>query len=259
MENFFAGINYLKYCLRANNAHGVHSPFVYDLLNNIILDNTPFYVFDIIESIRAKNLLNNSQINIEDFGTGKKQRKVLVSDIAKKVVKSKKYAQLLFRLVNRFSSENILEIGTYTGYSAICLYEGLQPHGKLITIDINEELKEMAENYFKRAGIKSKVTHFTGNALEIIPNLKLNFDLVFIDADKVNYSRYFDLAFPKLNTGGYILADNVLWSGNVLKPADEQDDETKAIVSFNKKVMQDERVETVLLPVRDGIMLIRKK
>ncbi len=153
----------------------------------------------------------------------------------------------------------ILEIGTYTGYSAICLCEGLQQHGKLITIDINEELEEMVHKYFDKAGLAHKVEHITGDATSIIPTLQTNFDLVFIDADKTNYSRYYDLVFDKVNPGGYIIADNVLWSGNVLKPQSEMDEETKAITAFNDKVQNDNRVENVLMPIRDGLMIVRKK
>lgn len=150
----------------------------------------------------------------------------------------------------------ILEIGTYTGYSAICMAEGLRNNGKLITIDINEELHEKVSGYFKAAGLSQIVDYRIGNALEIIPELKNSFELVFIDADKENYSNYFDLVIDKVQQGGFILADNVLWSGKVLDPNPDKD--TKAIKEFNKKVSQDSRVESVLLPVRDGIMLLRK-
>ena len=150
----------------------------------------------------------------------------------------------------------ILEIGTYTGYSAICLAEGLCPDGKLITIDINEELYEKVSGYFSEAGLSKIVDYKIGNALDILPSLKHPFDLVFIDADKANYSNYFDLVIDKVKPGGYILADNVMWSGKVLDPKPDKD--TQAIIEFNKKVSQDARVESVLLPVRDGIMLLRK-
>ncbi len=153
----------------------------------------------------------------------------------------------------------ILEIGTYTGYSAICLCEGLQQHGKLITIDINEELEEMVQTYLEKSGLAHKVEHITGDATSIISTLHANFDLVFIDADKINYSRYYDLVFDKVNPGGYIIADNVLWSGNVLKPQSEMDEETKAIAAFNAKVQNDNRIENVLMPIRDGLMIVRKK
>lgn len=153
----------------------------------------------------------------------------------------------------------ILEIGTYTGYSAICLAEGLLPDGILHTIDINEELADMAQSYIEKAGFKNRIIAHTGDALKIIPQLDGPFDIVFIDADKENYSRYYNLVFSKVRLGGFIIADNVLWSGNVLKPEHEMDEETQAIHSFNTLVRHDTRVENVLLPVRDGLMVIRKK
>lgn len=152
---------------------------------------------------------------------------------------------------------NILEIGTYTGYSAICLTEGIQPNGKLITIDINDELHEKVVEYFREAGLSQVIDYRIGNALEIIPTLQSSFELVFIDADKENYSKYFDLVIERVAKGGFILADNVLWSGKVLDSKPDMD--TKAIMAFNQKVSRDPRVESVLLPIRDGIMVLRKK
>jgi len=150
----------------------------------------------------------------------------------------------------------ILEIGTYTGYSALCLAEGLKPDGKLITLDINEELEDRVRNYFKESPFHNQIDYRIGNALEIIPALDANFDLVFIDADKENYARYYDLVINRVPLGGYILADNVLWSGKVLD--EKADKDTKAIKEFNRKVQEDSRVENVLLPVRDGILIMRK-
>ncbi|CAN5492049.1 O-methyltransferase [soil metagenome] len=152
----------------------------------------------------------------------------------------------------------ILEIGTYTGYSAICLAEGLQPHGKLITIDINDELTDMVKTYLDKAGLLNRVDHLTGDAMKIIPELKTNFDLVFIDADKENYCNYFEMVIDKVNHGGYIIADNVLWSGNVIKDEGEHDRETKGIIAFNEMISKDERVSKVMLPLRDGLYLLRK-
>jgi predicted O-methyltransferase YrrM len=152
---------------------------------------------------------------------------------------------------------NILEIGTFTGYSAICLSEGLKDGGTLYTIDINEELEALAKKYFEQAGLGKKIKYLTGNAVEIIPELDVQFDLVYIDADKENYSKYYDLVFDKLRSGGLILADNVLWSGKVID--EKQDQETKALVAFNEKVQCDERVENVLVTIRDGVMMVRKK
>ena len=154
---------------------------------------------------------------------------------------------------------SILEIGTYTGYSALCLAEGLKDNGLIHTIDINDELTPMVRKYVSLAGLDSKFRIYTGNALDIIPTLNGPFDLVFIDADKINYTNYFDLVFDKVNKGGYILADNVLWSGKILDAQDKMDEDTKALSEFNNFVSQDKRVDPLLLPVRDGLMVLRKK
>jgi caffeoyl-CoA O-methyltransferase len=167
--------------------------------------------------------------------------------------------RLLSMLSHMIRPQYILEIGTYTGYSAICLSEGLQQHGRLITIDSNEELEARNRRWIEQAELMHQVELITGNAAEVIRTLQVNFDLVFIDADKVNYSLYYDLVYPIVNKGGYIIADNTLWSGNVIRPAAEQDDETRSIIEFNLKVRNDVRVEKVLLPIRDGLMIIRKK
>lgn len=152
----------------------------------------------------------------------------------------------------------VLELGTYTGYSAICLAQGLVKEGHLHTIDINEELEDMAFRYFCEAGLDSKITQHIGKAAEIIPTFKEEFDLVFIDADKQNYGLYYDLVFDKVPVGGFIMADNVLYDGEVVLPAEEQSKNARAMHAFNEKVRQDKRVEHVLLPVRDGIMIVRK-
>lgn len=151
---------------------------------------------------------------------------------------------------------NILEIGTYTGYSALCLAEGLQPDGKLITIDPNEETNVMADKYFKRSSFANQIELRSGDATKIIPTLSQTFDIVFIDADKRNYALYFDLVIDKVKKGGLIITDNVLWSGKVIMPENEMDVDTKAIHEFNKKVNEDKRVSNLLLPVRDGLMLM---
>ncbi len=164
--------------------------------------------------------------------------------------------RFLSMISHSMTPKNILEVGTYTGYSAICLAEGLQPDGKLVTIDVNEELESRVRNYFEEAGLNHKIDYRIGNAAQIIPSLNLVFDLVFIDADKENYSKYYDLVFDKVRSGGLILADNVLWSGKVTKPKPDKD--TRALLEFNQKVMDDPRVENLLLPLRDGIMMIRK-
>lgn len=164
--------------------------------------------------------------------------------------------RLLSMISNMTKPKSILEIGTYTGYSALCLAEGLSEGGKLFTIDINEELEDKVRQYFSYAGRSHQIDYRIGDAREIIPSLPGNFDLVFIDADKENYSHYFDLVIDRVNLNGFILADNVLWSGKVLDSKPDKD--TRAIIAFNKKVQDDPRVENVLLPVRDGIMVMRK-
>jgi predicted O-methyltransferase YrrM len=154
--------------------------------------------------------------------------------------------------------ERILEIGTYTGYSAICLAEGLSPLGKLLTIDINEELEERVRKYFQTSPYADKIDYQIGNALDIIPGLNEMFDIVFIDADKENYLRYYELILGKVKQGGFILADNVLWSGKIVS-TEKLDKDTRALQQFNDFVQHDDRVENVLLPIRDGIMVARKK
>ena len=152
----------------------------------------------------------------------------------------------------------ILEIGTFTGYSAICLAQGLKEGGLLHTIDIDEELHQMSDKYFEKAGLRDSIVHHIGEAANIIPRIDESFDLVFIDADKPNYELYYDLVFDKVPVGGYIMADNVLYDGEVVLPFEEQGKNSKAIHRFNEKVKNDMRVEHVLVPLRDGIMLIRK-
>lgn len=152
----------------------------------------------------------------------------------------------------------ILEIGTYTGYSALCLSEGITENGKLITIDKNEELESMVRKYISESGKEDTIELRIGNALDIIPTIDLIFDLVFIDADKINYLKYYNLVFDKVKSGGYIIADNVLWSGKVVDDG-KLDKDTKAIMEFNDFVHHDDRVENMLLPIRDGLMILRKK
>lgn len=154
---------------------------------------------------------------------------------------------------------NILEIGTYTGYSALCLAEGMQNKGELHTIDINAELYDLQRKYFDASGLGKQIFQHTGNALDIIPNLKKSFDLVFIDADKTNYSNYLKLVLPKLNKGAVILSDNVLWSGKVTEPIKEADLDTKALIEYNKVLHEHSKLETILLPIRDGLSISRVK
>ncbi|MDB0614979.1 class I SAM-dependent methyltransferase [Tenacibaculum dicentrarchi] len=155
--------------------------------------------------------------------------------------------------------KNILEIGTYTGYSALSLAEGLPKDGLLYTIDKNEELEELQIKYFKKSDYSHQIKQYIGNAINIIPTINTKFDLVFIDADKSNYLNYFDLIIDKINTGGVILSDNVLWSGKVVEELNPKDIDTKILLEYNKKLNEDPRIETVLLPIRDGLTISRVK
>ncbi|MFK7833097.1 MAG: O-methyltransferase [Winogradskyella sp.] len=154
--------------------------------------------------------------------------------------------------------KSILELGTFTGYSTLCLAEGLQDDGELHTIDINEELVDFQRKYFNKSTYGPQIIQHTGSALDIIPKLNHSFDLIFIDADKPNYSNYFHLIIDKLNAGGIILSDNVLWHGKVLEPLDDKDKSTKAVLDYNTLLKNDTRIETVLLPIRDGLTISRK-
>lgn len=162
---------------------------------------------------------------------------------------------MISKLVN---PKNILEIGTYTGYSALCLAEGIQSNGELDTIDINEELVDFQRKYFDKSEYGNQIHQHLGNALEIIPKLNKTFDLVFIDADKPNYVNYFHTIIDKLNVGGIILSDNVLWSGKVIEALKPDDASTKALLEYNALLKNDPRIETVLLPIRDGLTISRK-
>lgn len=166
------------------------------------------------------------------------------------------FLQMISRMIKPSS---ILEIGTFTGYSAICLAQGLTPEGKLTTIECNPEMEDFATPFFKEAGLSDKIDMITGDASAILENLSGPFDLVFIDADKESYVKYFDNILPKVSPGGYILADNTLWYGKVIQKNAESDRETAAIISFNKHINECADIEHMLLPLRDGIMMIQKK
>lgn len=165
--------------------------------------------------------------------------------------------RVLSMLSKIIQPKNILEIGSYTGYSAICLAEGLQKGGQLHTIDINEELTDIQRRYFDKSGLGEQIMQHTGDALEIIPELDVCFDLVFIDAEKVSYDAYFEAVLKKTKPGSIILSDNVLWSGKVVEPLNTKDKATKVLLEYNQKLKKDPRVETVLLPIRDGLTLCR--
>ncbi len=167
--------------------------------------------------------------------------------------------RVLSMITHMVKPKNILEIGTYTGYSALCMAEGLVEGGQIHTIDINEELEPIIRKYMAEAKAENKITFHVGNALDIVPKLDKEFDLVFIDADKENYINYFNLVIDRIPVGGYIIADNVLWSGKVLDESEiENDLDTRIIVQYNKMIQNDERVENVLFPIRDGLMIARK-
>lgn len=165
--------------------------------------------------------------------------------------------RVLSMLSKLISPLNILEIGTYTGYSALCLCEGMKENGVLHTIDIKEELVDFQRKYFDKSPWGNQIKQHVGEAIAIIPTLDLKFDLVFIDADKENYIHYFELIVPKMNQGGIILSDNVLWSGKVLEPLQKNDLSTKILLEYNQLLIDDPRVETVLLPIRDGLTVSR--
>lgn len=164
-----------------------------------------------------------------------------------------KFLELLSSLIQ---PKNILEIGTFTGYAAICLARGLAEKGTLHTIEVNPELEWISRKYFEKAGLTNKINFQIGDAREVIPTMKVEFDMVFIDAAKFDNDLYYEMVLPKLRTGGLVMIDNVLWSGKVVR--NEKDNATQLIMAFNKKVQADDRVETVMLPLRDGLTLVRK-
>lgn len=167
--------------------------------------------------------------------------------------------QVLTMLSKMIQPDAILEIGTFTGYSAICLARGLKENGRLITIEVDDELEVMARQYFIKAGLQGKIVQMIGPALEILPSVDETFDLVFLDADKREYVGYYTMVFDKLRKGGIIVADNTLWGGKVTNPAEAGDGQTQGIITFNELIKNDNRVEKVILPLRDGMTIIRKK
>ncbi len=167
--------------------------------------------------------------------------------------------RLLTMLTKLINPKRILEIGTYTGYATLCFAEGIANDAKIITIDKNEELVSLQNKYFEKSGYRQQIEQRVGNALEIIPILEDSLDLVFIDADKSNYINYFNLIIDKMNSGGIILSDNVLWSGKVVEKLNPKDIDTKVLVEYNQLLNADERIETVLLPIRDGLTVSRVK
>ena len=165
------------------------------------------------------------------------------------------FLAIISKLIKPF---NVLEIGTYTGYSTLCIAEGLNPAGMIHTIDKNEELLQIQNKYFEKSGLRSQIKQYTGDALAIIPKLKFDFDMVFLDANKENYVKYLELISPILKPGGVLLNDNVLWHGKILESSENQDRVTRLIDNFNKKIVEDKSLKTVMLPIRDGISLTLK-
>ncbi|MHA7100332.1 O-methyltransferase [Roseivirga pacifica] len=166
--------------------------------------------------------------------------------------------RVLSMLTHMIQPKVILEVGTYTGYSALCMAEGLAEDGKLITLDINEELHDQVQGYFDESDYSGQIDYRIGNAMELIPEINEPFDLVFIDADKKNYLNYYNLVIDQVRSGGFIIADNVLWSGKVVQ-TEKITKDTQVILDFNRFVQEDDRVENVLFPIRDGLMIVRKK
>lgn len=167
--------------------------------------------------------------------------------------------RVLSMLSKMIKPNDVLEIGTYTGYSALCFAEGLAENGKIVTIDKNEELEDLVNEYVAKSEYKDQIKCIIGDAMEIIPGLKREFDIVFIDADKSNYLNYYNMVIDKVRKGGYIILDNVLWSGKVLEEVEEEDLDTKVLIEMNDVIHNDDRVEEVLLPIRDGLMIVRVK
>lgn len=198
-------------------------------------------------------------IDAEDEILNELDRDTHLNVLGARMISGHLQGQVLTMLSKMIRPKAILEIGTFTGYSAICLAKGLQENGKLITIEIDDELEIRAKKYFEKAGILQNVVQLIGPALEIIPTLNETFDLVFIDAHKPEYPDYYRAVFEKVNYGGYIIADNTLWSGKVIETPPEDDDFTKGIIEFNSIIKNDNRVEKVILPLRDGMTIIRKK
>lgn len=195
----------------------------------------------------------------EDTVLAKLNRETHIKVMSPRMLSGHFQGRVLSMLSHMIRPERILEIGTYTGYSALCLAEGLTETGKLITIDVNPQLEQFVRGFFAESSLNNKIDFRIANAMELIPELDETFDLVFIDADKQNYPNYYNLVFDKVRSGGYILADNVLWSGKVTGDYDKLDKDTRILMDFNKMIQEDERVENVLLPIRDGIMIVRKR
>ena len=204
--------------------------------------------------IEPINIARKSLLEMKEKVSSHSVENILLEAIA--VFSITRFESMISKIIN---PKNILEIGTYTGYSALCLAEGMQQNGKILTIDKNEELESFSKKYFEASTFNNQIQQIIGNALEIIPTINEKFDLVFIDADKSNYVNYFHLIIEKMNSGGIILSDNVLWNGKVIEKLEPNDIDTEQILKYNKLLNSDTRIETVLLPIRDGLTISRVK
>jgi predicted O-methyltransferase YrrM len=185
-------------------------------------------------------------------------RKTWIQTMNPRMIAGHFQGRVLSMLSHMIRPEKVLEVGTFTGYSAICWAEGLAPNGEIHTIDCNEELEYMAQSFAEKSGVSDRIHFHLGDALEIIPTLIHEWDIVFLDADKSNYSNYYHVVFDRVKKGGYIIADNVLWNGKVIDSDSWEEIDTKAILEFNQMVQSDQRVQNVLFPIRDGLMVCRK-
>lgn len=219
------------------------------------LATTSHYTMSRIDNDLEKYLADHT--TPEDWVLAELTRISYLTTYNPRMISGPQQGKLLEMICLMLKPARVLEIGTFTGYSTICMARGSMPGGHIDTIEVNDELEDTIREYLVKAGIAAFVTLHIGNALEVIPTLKHEYDMIYIDGDKREYPQYFELSFPKLRVGGYMLADNVLWNGKVLDSG-AADTHTKAIDRFNKMVQIDPRVENVLLPMRDGLMLIRK-
>lgn len=205
-----------------------------------------------------KYILEN--IDSEDDFLKELDRETHLKVLGARMLSGHLQGQVLNMISKMIKPDNILEIGTFTGYSAICLAKGLSVNGKLVTIEIDDELENFARKYFKKTELESRIIHLIGSALQIIPSLNTVFDLVFIDGNKREYLAYYNLVFDKLKKGGFIIADNTLWNGKIFDANTSfNDSQTAGIIEFNSYIKNDNRVEKIILPIRDGMTIIRKK
>ena len=206
-----------------------------------------------------KDILNYVELNSQQEPTLLKElnKETNLKILNPRMLCSSYQGRVLSIISKIIKPKNVLEIGTYTGYSALCIAEGLDKDGIINTIDINEELKEIQNKYFKKSGFRNQIHQHIGNAIEIIPKINECFDFVYLDADKENYNEYFDLIIDKIVSGGVLISDNVLWSGKVLH-TNNKDLITEKLIEFNQLVKKDKRLDTIILPIRDGLSICRK-